>query len=188
MAAPAPRVLVLLAEGAEEIEVTVTVDVLRRAEIEVVVAGVDGPGAVVCSRGVRLIPDCALDEVRGLFDVVVLPGGLGGTERLCASTRVGRVLSDQEAAGRDVAAICAAPLALVHHRVFGGRAFTSHPAVRADVEGHGSYREDRVVVDGPLVTSRGPGTAFEFALALVARLTSGARAHGLREPMLLPPL
>jgi protein DJ-1 len=185
MPASTPRALVLLADGAEEIEVTVTVDVLRRGEIDVVVAGVDGPDTVACSRGVRLTPDCSLAEVRGPFDVVVLPGGLGGTERLCSSTDVGKVLTEQEAAGRDIAAICAAPLALVHHRVCAGREFTSHPSVRADVEGYGYYREDRVVEDEGLITSRGPGTAFEFALALVAKLAGRERADSLRGPMLL---
>lgn len=179
------QALVLLAEGAEEIEATVVVDVLRRGGVEVVVAGVDGPGVVTCSREVGLAPDCALAEVRGPFDMVVLPGGLGGTERMCASADVGRLLAEQEAAGRGIAAICAAPLALVHHRVCGGKAFTSHPSVRGDVEQHGHYREDRVVEDGELITSRGPGTAFEFALALVARLVGSEKAASLRGPMML---
>jgi protein DJ-1 len=185
MTASTPRVLVLLAEGAEEMEVTIIVDVLRRGGIEVVLAGVGGADPVTCSRGVRIMPDRALADTRGLFDMVVLPGGMGGTERLCASEDVGRVLAEQQAAGRAIAAICAAPMALVRHSVGAGRALTSHPSVRAEVAAHGRYREDVVVEDGNLVTSRGPGTAFEFALALVAKLVGERAADGLRGPMVL---
>ena len=181
----ARRALVLLAAGAEEIEVTVTVDVLRRAGVEVLLAGVDGPAAVSCSRGVVLTPDAALEDVHGTFDVVVLPGGLGGTDRLCAAAAVGRVLKEHVAAGRLIAAICAAPLALVHHGVCGGSALTSHPSVRDGVEAHGDYREDRVVEDGDLITSRGPGTAFEFALAIAARLSGQDKAHEVAGPLIL---
>ncbi len=188
--AAAPRALVLLADGAEEMEVTIAVDVLRRAEVDVVLAGVDGAGAVTCSRGVRLLPDAALSAVDGAadgaFDVVVLPGGVGGTDRLCASGAVGAVLAAHEGAGRDIAAICAAARALVVHGVGAGRALTSHPSVRAEVAGHGAYDDAaRVVEDGPLITSRGPGTAFEFALALVARLRGTDVAAAVRAPMLL---
>lgn len=180
-----PRVLVLLAEGAEEMEVTITVDVLRRAEIEVVLAGVEGMDPVTCSRGLRIVPDAALAEVAGEFDMVVLPGGLGGTEKLSASAEVGRVLRAQSSAGRAIGAICAAPLALVRHAVAGGRALTSHPSVREAVAVHGDYREDAVVEDGDLLTSRGPGTTFEFALAIAARLRGAEIADALRAPMVL---
>jgi protein DJ-1 len=178
-------VLVLLAAGAEEMEVAITVDVLRRAEIEVVLAGVDGPGAVRCSRGLSIVPDVALQDVRGDFDFVVLPGGAGGTEVLCASVEVGERLAQQEAAGRGIAAICAGPAALVAHKVAGGRAMTSHPSVRERVAAHGDYRAEAVVQDGDLITSRGPGTAFEFALALVERLRGREVARALRGPMQL---
>lgn len=181
-----PRVLLLLAEGAEEMEVTITVDVLRRGGIDVVVAGVDGSGAVTCSRGVRILPDVALAAAGGAFDLVVLPGGAGGTERLSASTEVGCVLREQERAGRCIAAICAAPAALARHGVGAGRTMTSHPSVRAIVAAHGRYSEDTVVEDGELITSRGPGTAFAFALRIVARLRGEAQVDAVAAPMLLP--
>ncbi len=185
MTEPTPRALVLLADGAEEMEAVIVVDVLRRAEIEVVLAGVEGPQAVTCSRSLVLLPDTALGRVTGDFDVVVLPGGALGSQKLGESAAVGQWLRSQEQSGRLIAAICAAPDALVTHGVCAGRRLTSHPAVRERVAGHGQYAEDRVVVDGPLVTSRGPGTAFEFALQLVAMLTSEERAASLRGPMLL---
>lgn len=180
-----PTALVLLAEGAEEMETTITVDVLRRAEVATTVAGVEGRDAVRCSRAVRLVPDVGVDEVRGGFDVLALPGGRGGAERLAASPTVGELLRGQWRAGRLVAAICAAPSALVEHGIAPGAAMTCHPSVHEVVAAHGQHRDEPVVEDGPLITSQGPGTAFEFALAVVARLRGPEAANALRGPMRL---
>ncbi|MEM7200377.1 MAG: DJ-1 family glyoxalase III [Planctomycetota bacterium] len=180
------RVLLLLAEGAEEMEVTITVDVLRRAGVNVVIAGVDSAEPVECSRGVRIVPDVALAAIQAeAFDLVVLPGGAGGTDRLCGSAQVGRLLAAQQRAGRPIAAICAAPRALVRHGIADGLPLTSHPSVRDEVAGHGEYSEDAVVRTPQLITSRGPGTSFEFALTLVERLCGAAAAQELRGPMML---
>lgn len=180
-----PRVLVPLAPGAEEMETVIIVDVLRRSGVEVILAGLEGPDPVLCSRGVTLLPDTSLSEVQGPFDMIALPGGGEGSERLARSPEIGRLLQDQQSQGRPIAAICAAPQALVAHGVAEGRQLTSHPSVRDEVSGHGVYREEAVVDDGTVVTSRGPGTAFEFALALVARLVGKERADSLRGPMVL---
>ncbi len=180
-----PRVLVPLARGAEEMETVIIVDVLRRGGVEVVLAGLEGPDPVPCSRGVSLVPDMALCEARGPFDVIALPGGGEGSERLAESEEIGRLLREQENQGRTIAAICAAPQAVVAHGVGAGKQITSHPAVAETVSAHGTYREAAVVEDGELVTSRGPGTAFQFALALVARLVGQERADSLRGPMML---
>jgi len=179
------RALVLLAPGAEEMETVIVVDVLRRAAIEVVVAGLQGAGPVICSRQVRLLPDVALGEAKGPFDVVVLPGGAQGAEALAASAQVQKLLREQAQAGRRIAAICAAPIALVAANVAQGHALTSHPSVKARVEGHGRYSEERVVRSGRLITSRGPGTAFEFALAIVEDLLGLEAARKVAAPMLL---
>jgi protein DJ-1 len=181
-----PRALVILAEGAEEMEVTITVDVLRRAEIEVLLAGLDGAEPVRCSRGLRILPDAALSEVRGKFDAIVLPGGKGGAERLAGSAAVGDLLREQVAAGRLVAAICAAPSALRAHGVFTGSRMTCHPSVNDVVGAHGRLVEGPVVADGQLLTSQGPGTAFLFALALVERLRGAETAAKVRGPLMLP--
>lgn len=185
MADRTPRVLVLLAEGAEEIEVTITVDVLRRGGVDVVVAGLDGTAPVFCSRGVKLVPDAGLADVVGPFDTIVLPGGLGGTEHLAASAAVGDLLREQVAAGRDIAAICAAPLALKRHGIGADQPMTCHPSVNDEVSSHGVLTAGRVVQASGLTTSMGPGTAFEFALSLVAQLVGEAEAAALRGPMIL---
>ena len=178
-----PRALVVLAEGAEEMEAIITVDVLRRAGVEVVLAGLDGAGPVTCSRKVRVVPDGALAGCSGDFDVLVLPGGAEGARRLAESPEVGRLLREREQRGALVAAICAAPMALARHGVFAGRRTTSHPSVKEIVAAHGTLVEEPVVDDGNLVTSRGPGTAFLFALHLVERLCGAEKAREVKEPM-----
>lgn len=181
-----PSALVLLAPGAEEMEAVISIDVLRRGGIEVTVAGLDGAGPVRCSRGVVISPDVALDDVEGVFDVLVLPGGAEGAKRLAESEQVGELLREHDLGGRLVAAICAAPIALRAHGVFQGRKLTSHPSVKAVLEDWGEYSEHPVEADGNLITSRGPGTAFPFALRIVGALTDAQRMVHVRAPMMFP--
>ena len=181
-----PSALVLLAPGSEEMEAVISIDVLRRGGIEVTVAGLDGTDPVRCSRGVVITPDVALNDVDGLFDVLVLPGGAEGAKRLAESKRVGELLKDHELGGRMVAAICAAPIALRAHGVFEGRKLTSHPSVKPMLEEWCEYSEHPVEADGNLITSRGPGTAFPFALRIVGALTDAKRMVETRAPMMFP--
>jgi 4-methyl-5(b-hydroxyethyl)-thiazole monophosphate biosynthesis len=186
MSVEPPRVLVPLAEGAEELETVTIVDVLRRAGAEVVLAGL-APGPVTCSRGVVLVPDATLDDLDPAgFDAVVLPGGAGGAQRLRDDPRVLALLRGAWETERVVAAVCAGPIALHAAGILEGRACTSHPSVRDALVG-AHYREERVVRDGRLLTSRGPGTALEFALALVAELCGTDRAAAVAAPMVLHP-
>lgn len=168
----AKTALVILAEGAEEMEAIISIDILRRAGIEVTVAGLLGKDPVKCSRKVVVTPDKALSEVKEhTFDVVILPGGMPGSNSLAASDTVGTILRDHYASGRYIAAICAAPIALESHNIAPGILLTSHPCVKQKlVESGYKYSEDRVVATDRVVTSRGPGTAFEFALKLVELL------------------
>jgi protein DJ-1 len=181
-----PTALVLVAQGTEEMEAVISIDVLRRGGIDVTVAGVDGTDPIRCSRGVVITPDVALDGVDGDFDIVVLPGGAEGAQRLALSARVGDILRRQEQSGRLVGAICAAPIALEAHGVFEGRQLTSHPSVKEVLEDWGEYSEHPVVADGNLITSRGPGTAFPFALRIVGTLTDAQRMLEVRAPMMFP--
>ena len=113
------KALVILAPGAEEMETVISTDVMRRGKINVTVAGLDSADPVECSRNVRILPDMSLDEAikKGPYDVVVLPGGLGGSKRLAESEKVKQVLTSQEADGGFVAAVCAAPSALLSHGI-----------------------------------------------------------------------
>lgn len=181
---PAPRVIVPLAPGFEEIEAVAVIDVLRRAGVEVVTAGLV-PGPITGSHAITLVPETTLDDARTQrFDMIVLPGGLPGSTHLRDDARVQALLRDLQQRGAYVAAICAAPTALSAAGVTRGKRATSFPGTGAQVE-CGQYVEDRVVVDGHLITSRSPGTALEFALTLVQLLVGAAKADQLRRAMLV---
>ncbi len=163
------RVLILLAPGFEEIEAVTVIDILRRAGVEVTVAGtVEGP--IEGSRRVNLLADLSVEKVAGGdYDMVVLPGGQPGADHLAKDERVRRILEEAMAKERCIAAICAAPSILASAGFLDGKKATSHPSVRERMAG-ANYSEARVVVDGRWVTSRAPGTAMEFAFELVRLL------------------
>ncbi|KAK3583391.1 hypothetical protein CHS0354_040354 [Potamilus streckersoni] len=182
------KALVILAEGAEEMETVITVDVLRRGGVEVTLAGLTDSSPVLCSRNVMLVPDTSLEKAKsdGPYDIVVCPGGAKGAQSLASSAEVKAVLQDQEKSGQWIAAVCAAPIALASHEIGKGKMVTSHPSVKEImVDGGYTYSEDRVVQDGKLITSRGPGTCFEFALKIVESLQGEDKAKSLIQPMLL---
>lgn len=169
-----PKVLVPLAQGCEEIEAITVIDILRRAGIEVISAGLDTQ-PVHASRGVMLLPDTTLDEaLQHDFDMVVLPGGQPGTNNLNADARIIKLLQDTAQQGKFVAAICAAPSVLAAAGLLDGRHATSFPgALDAFPQVRQQYAA--VVEDGKLITSRGPGTAIDFALTLAERLLGKAK-------------
>ena len=179
------RVLVPLAPGFEEIEAITVIDILRRAGVEVTVAGTQ-PGPIEASRKTRHLPDCTLDDVRADdFDLIVLPGGQPGADNLRADPRVRRIVESLKARNRQVAAICAAPGVLSAFGLLEGRTATSHPSVRDEVAQHAArYSEDRVVVDGPVITSRAAGTAMEFAFKLVECLCGPDKAKEVNQGVL----
>lgn len=175
--------LVVLAPGFEEIEAVSIIDVLRRAEVEVTVAGTE-PGVLTASRGVRIEPEALLSDLpETAWDLVVLPGGMGGALALKAHEGVGELLRNQADAGRWIGAICAAPLVLAHLDLLRDRAATCHPSVRDQVPAQ-RLSDERVVVDGNIVTSQGPGTAIEFALTLVRLLRGPDVAAAVNVPLL----
>ncbi|MES9900441.1 MAG: DJ-1 family glyoxalase III [Sedimenticola sp.] len=159
------RTLIPLAQGCEELEAVTLIDLLRRAGIEVVTAGLmEGP--VVASRGVTLIPDTSLAEVLDQsFDMIILPGGLPGADYLDRDPRIHELLERSNY----VAAICAAPKVLARSGLLKGRRATSYPGVldgmnlpQVEVD-----LKSAVIRDGNVITSRGPGTAMDFALELI---------------------
>jgi 4-methyl-5(b-hydroxyethyl)-thiazole monophosphate biosynthesis len=174
--------LVPLADGFEEIEAVTIVDVLRRASIEVVTAAL-AASPVRGSHGITVSADVRLDDVLGEeFDAVVLPGGMPGSRTLRDDMRVLGIVKDASRKNKLVAAVCAAPIVLEAAGVLAGRRATSYPGNELS---SARYVEERVVVDGQLVTSRGPGTALEFALALVEKLVSPEAADKLRSGMIV---
>jgi 4-methyl-5(b-hydroxyethyl)-thiazole monophosphate biosynthesis len=161
-------VLVPLAQGCEELEAISVVDLLRRAGIRVVTAGLDDR-PVQASRGVVLIPDTTLNKILGEeFDMIVLPGGQPGSTNLGQDERISGLLKRLARAGKYTAAICAAPAVLAQSGLLEGRRMTCYPG---SLDPHSvagmQYVEEPVVIDGPVITSRGPGTAMDFALQLI---------------------
>lgn len=165
------RVLIPLAQGFEELEAVTIIDLLRRAQIEVVTAGLE-PGPVTGSRQTVLIPDSTLDaESARTFDMVVLPGGLPGADHLDADPRVHELLERQVKDGRLAAAICAAPKVLANAGILDGRSATGYPGTLSSLDfPRVRVLDEPVVVDSGVVTSRGPGTAMDFALSLIELL------------------
>jgi 4-methyl-5(b-hydroxyethyl)-thiazole monophosphate biosynthesis len=162
-------VLIPLAEGFEELEAVTLIDLLRRAQIDVVVAGLAGRYPIKASRGVVLVPDVALDDVlEHQFDMLVLPGGLPGAYHLRDDERVIALLQRHAAEDKLVGAICAAPLVLAQAGLLLNKQVTAYPGVLSSTEYH--LRESAVVQDGFVMTSRGPGTAMDFALAIIGQL------------------
>jgi 4-methyl-5(b-hydroxyethyl)-thiazole monophosphate biosynthesis len=161
------KVLMPLADGFEEIEALTVVDILRRAEIDVVMAGLK-EGLVEGAHKIVVKPDSGLEKVDiSGFDGVILPGGFPGFVNLYKDERVLNMVREMDKMGKYVAAICAAPSVLVKAGVLQGRRATVNPAGKAEVTACAKYCEDRVVVDKNLITSQSPGTAMEFALKLV---------------------
>jgi protein deglycase len=178
-------ILVPLAEGFEEIEAVTIIDVLRRAGLSVMVAGL-GPSPVTGAHGVAFGTDCSLDEVIGTaVGMIVLPGGMPGTENLAEDERILSLVRDLHGRGKRVAAICAAPLVLARAGILGEGPVTSHPTVRDRLGGARYLEEPRVVRSGPILTSQGPGSALEFALEIVQDLCGGSVAKDLASAMLV---
>ncbi|NP_001279415.1 Parkinson disease protein 7 homolog [Callorhinchus milii] len=187
--AAAKRALVILAKGAEEMETVIPVDLMRRAGITVTVAGLSGKEPVTCSRDVVIVPDSSLEDAvkKGPYDVVVLPGGNLGAQNLSESPAVKEVLKDQESRKGLVAAVCAGPTALLAHGIAYGSKITSHPLMKDKVMNgaHFTYSEARVEKDKNIITSRGPGTSFEFGLAIIEALMGKEVVDKVKGPLVL---
>jgi protein deglycase len=167
-------VLVPLANGCEEIEAVTVIDILRRAGIEVTSAGLDTE-PVRASRGTMLVPDTIIDvALQRNFDMVVLPGGQPGTNNLKADPRILSLVKSMAQHDRYVAAICAAPSVLATAGMLDGRRATCFPGA-LDGFPRVQLQAEAVVEDGKIITSRGPGTAMDFALTLVERLAGLAK-------------
>lgn len=176
------RVLVPLAQGCEELEAVTITDLLTRGGIEVVTAGLDSR-PVKASRGMTLLPDTSLDQVMEQeFDMMVLPGGLPGADHLNDDPRIHQLLKRLNQEGRYTAAICAAPKVLATAGLLDGRKATSYPGALAGMDlPRVDVKLERVVRDDKVVTSRGPGTAMDFALELVELLVGKTKRDEVEE-------
>lgn len=178
------KVLIPLAQGCEELEVVTIIDLLRRAEIHVISAGLkDGP--ITCSRKTVIVPDTSLEKVLNeSFDLIVLPGGLPGANHLRDDKRIIELLKKQEKESKYIAAICAAPKVLAKAGLLDNKKATSFPSVLGEL-GLSSTEiiDDAIVQDGNIITSRGPGTAMDFALYLIELLAGEETALSVSKQM-----
>jgi len=180
-------VLIPLAQGCEELEAITIVDLMRRAGFNVVTAGLTNE-PVKASRGTTIIADALLEDViNNDYDMVVLPGGLPGADNLNDCQILHHKLIEMNAENKWLAAICAAPKVLASAGLLKGKKATSFPG---SLEGYDlsetEYVEEAVVVDGKLITSRGPGTAMDFALTLIELLEGKKKRDAVEKPLQRP--
>ena len=177
-----PNVLVPLAQGCEELEAVTIIDLLRRAGINVVTAGLDS-SPVTASRNTVLIPDTDLDTaLKDDYDMVALPGGLPGSDYLNNDARIKELLIKMANSEKFTAAICAAPKVLASAGLLKYKKATCYPTVLesnddTDITG------EAVAIDGKVITSRGPGTAMDFALSLIEILVGKEKRDEVEEAL-----
>lgn len=181
-------VYILFAQGTEELEFITVMDVLRRAQIETVSVSADPDS--LCLKGAHQIPvtldikgeDMDLDGC----DMIIVPGGMPGVDNLCASETVIDAVRQQFESGGKVAAICAGPLVLAKAGILDGAKVTVYPGFEDTLEEEGAVCTDNIVeVDGQIITSMGPGTAMDFAFAVLESLTDEETADEIRNDMLV---
>ncbi len=167
------KVLVPLASGFEEIEAVSIIDVLRRAKIEVLVASLSKNSAVVGANGISIFTNISLSDVSvnvDELDMIVLPGGLAGTNGLAADVNVVNILKEMNVKGKNIGAICAAPFVLYKAGVLKEK-YTCYPSLEKEIKLDGYMGDEKMVVeDENIMTSRGPATAICFALNIVKKL------------------
>ena len=178
------KALIVLAEGFEEIEALIPADVLRRAEVEVTIAGVKGD-LVTSSHGVKIKTDTVLADYDLLPDVVIFPGGTPGAENLASSLEVKNLISKMNANGKLIAAICAAPaLVLAPTGILNGKGATCYPGMEKNFSSDIKATKEKVIQDGNIITSQGPGTAFLFGLKIAENLVGKTKSDMVGEHML----
>lgn len=177
------KVLIVLADGFEEIEAVTPIDVLRRAGLEVTVAGV-GKKEIEGAHGITIQTDIILEKYQEIPDCIVLPGGMPGASNLSQSKELGQLLTKMNQEKRLIGAICASPAVVLAPRgLLDGKKATCYPGFEKNLSSKTSFTTERVVHDGNIITSRGPGSAFEFALELAEKLVGAKEVQRLSEAM-----
>jgi 4-methyl-5(b-hydroxyethyl)-thiazole monophosphate biosynthesis len=175
--------MVPLAPGFEDIEAVTIIDILRRAGVDVLTVGVQDR-EVESAHGVRIYTDAKIDEVKiEEGDAIVLPGGRVGTDNLKKSARIIDAITTMTGHDKIIAAICAAPTVLAKAGILAGRNATCYPGFENELKG-AVFQEERVVIDGKIITSRGAGSAAEFALKIVELMVGVETSENLKKAML----
>jgi len=180
----AKTVLVVCADGSEDIELVCITDVLRRAKADVTLATINASNETTFARGLKIVADVVIDDVKGkAFDCIAIPGGMPGAKNLAANETFVAMLKEHAKQKRLYAAICASPAVVLHaHGLLSGKKATCYPSLADKMTGR---VDERVVVDGNVITSQGPGSSIEFALAIVEHLYDANLAKTLSEQMVV---
>lgn len=179
----AKKALIPIANGTEEMEAVIIIDMFRRAKIEVTVAANYSP--VKCSRAVKIIPDTTIQEaLRQEYDAIIIPGGLDGAKELAADKTLSEILAKHKETDSIIGAICAAPIVLKSNNLIEDKNITSHPSVKTEFDIN-KYSENNVEKDGNIFTSRGAGTAFELSLKIIEELVDKTTSENISEAIVL---
>ena len=178
------KVIIILADGFEEIEAITAIDVLRRAGIQVTICGLDTE-KIKGSKGIKVITDKELEGNEIEYDACILPGGMPGAKNLAASEKVKKLILDMDEQDKIIAAICSAPaVVLAPLGILDNKSATCYPGMEKNFSDLTRYKKDDVVIDENIITSRGPATALEFAMSIVNVLCQGDIADKLRKAIL----
>ncbi len=177
----AKKAVILLATGFEEIEAVTAIDILRRAGIEIIIAGLEGTG-ITGSHGITVTADKKLSDLKPDFDAVIIPGGMPGAMHLHNSSEVNDFIKTMNSKGALIAGICAAPsVVLAPLGILDNKAATCYPGDQVDFGKSTRYKNKAVVADGNIITSQGPGTSMEFAFAIVEKLIGSETVKKLKK-------
>ena len=184
------KVIVLLADGFEEVETVTPITFFRRAGIDVVAASIGDDLTVKGARGVQMTADTMLAEAGGDWDAVVVPGGLQGAQNIASCEKAGALLKSMAAAGKLVCAICASPaLVLAPLGLLAGKKFTCYPDMEEKIKENnwpcGEWLQHNTVTDGNIITSRAAGTSGNFAIAIIEKLLDKETAQKIAATVLL---
>ena len=178
------KAVIVLANGFEEVEAITPIDVLRRAGVDVIVAGL-GSDLITGAHGIVIKTDIVLDKIEILPDAIIFPGGMPGAENLAKSSKVKDMVLAMNSKGRLIGAICASPaLVLAPLGIIDGKKAACYPGMEENFSAKVEFTEEKVIQDGNVVTSRGPGTAFSFALKLAENLAGKETAKLIGKQML----
>ncbi len=179
------KAILFLAEGFEEVEAVTPIDFLRRAGIQVTTLGIGGR-EIRGARNIPIIADIPVEDFTGEFDAVVIPGGMPGAANIAASEEADTIIRNAYKNGKLVASICAAPAVVLYSKgILDGKSATCYPGFEKEWK-NVSFSNDRVVKDGNIITSRGAGTAAEFAIAIIGYLLDEEAAQKVSQATLQP--
>ncbi|XP_070495489.1 protein dj-1beta-like [Chironomus tepperi] len=180
------KALVIIATGSETVEIVAPTDILRGCGLEVTIASIHGNEPVKACDGILIVPDIALKNAdKDAYDAIILPGGLTGSPNMSQCELVGDILKHHHDKGKLIAAICLGPTVLHANGIGFGRKITSYPPGKELLSEKYDYVENPIVQDGNIITSRGPGTVWNFALKIAENLVGIEETKRVAERNLL---